>query len=953
MDEAAKNRRRSELAAAKERIAELEAQLAEAQAQATKYLLFHDTFFSLFELTSAGVGLIQDHAIIYANDRLGQLLGRPPAEILGHHFTDFVVPEQREWLAGLYAAHLGGNNEIDWTTAALLNSDGSPVDVELEAAVIRYDGKPTEVVLVRDIRRRIRAERLLRDSEERFRIAASIAGDLIFEWTLEDNQVRWFSDIDRLLGYEPGGFPREVAAMNQQIHPDDRERFYQAAMESIRTGNPFREEYRLRKKNGEYIYVSSRGIVVHDRDGWPIKWIGVNTDITEQRTAADSLAESQRYLANIIDFLPDATLVINHEGRVIAWNRAMEEMTSVPAKDMLGKGNYEYALPFYGERRPILVDMVMQRHPEFEARYSAIVRKDETIWGEAYTPFLGGGKMYLSATAAVLRDSKGNVAGAIESIRDNTERQQAQEALRASEEKFRALAEGSADVIMRFDTDFRHVYVNPAVEAQTGIPPADFIGKTHAELGFPPHLVEIFETALHKTVETRSPNRVEFELPKHIWIDWVLTPEFGPDGKVQGVMTAARDITNLKNIEKALQDSLDLLEMRVAERTAELRALNESMQIEIAERKRAEESLRRSEERFRFMSFHDAMTGLFNRTYFDDKMKEIDQQLATLSPLAIMVMDVDGLKIVNDTLGHSAGDALLNAAARAIGRSFSDGAILCRVGGDEFCALLPGVGWDEAAAKRDQILENVHSIQGESEGPRLSLSIGVACSLGHERETAYDVYQRADEDMYHYKMMQIGSPKSRLIDALLTALSQRDYVAQGHVERLARIARMMADRLRLPENRKKDLLLLARMHDLGKMGVPDHILFKPAALDDAEFDAIKKHAHIGHKIATRSRELSHIAALILHHHEWWDGSGYPSHLRAEAIPLECRILHIADAFDAMTNPRPYRGPLTGREAIAELTRKAGTQFDPHLVECFIELYDQGFFRVTPTPDKNQ
>ncbi|QNB48078.1 HD domain-containing protein [Thermanaerosceptrum fracticalcis] len=191
--------------------------------------------------------------------------------------------------------------------------------------------------------------------------------------------------------------------------------------------------------------------------------------------------------------------------------------------------------------------------------------------------------------------------------------------------------------------------------------------------------------------------------------------------------------------------------------------------------------------------------------------------------------------------------------------------------------------------------------------------------------------------MYQYKLSQAGSPKSKIIDLLLEALAQRDFVAQGHVERLVNMAERMADRLGLSENKKRDLVLLAKVHDLGKVGIPDSILYKSGKLTDEEYKKMKEHPQIGYSIANRSSELAHIANLILHHHEHWDGRGYPDGLKGEEIPLECRILAVIDAYDAMTNTRPYHQGISREEAIKELEDCSGKQFDSRIVEEFVTL----------------
>jgi HD-GYP domain-containing protein (c-di-GMP phosphodiesterase class II) len=168
-------------------------------------------------------------------------------------------------------------------------------------------------------------------------------------------------------------------------------------------------------------------------------------------------------------------------------------------------------------------------------------------------------------------------------------------------------------------------------------------------------------------------------------------------------------------------------------------------------------------------------------------------------------------------------------------------------------------------------------------------------------------------------------------------MAERDFVAQGHAGRLSRMAQTIADRIHLSDDERKNLILFAKVHDMGKVGIPDKILFKPRKLSREEFEKMKEHAKIGYSLASRSKELFHIAHLIRHHHEFWDGSGYADGLKGEQIPLECRVFSILDAFDAMPNTRPYRKAISKTRAIKELRRCSGTQFESKLVDEFVEF----------------
>ncbi len=279
-------------------------------------------------------------------------------------------------------------------------------------------------------------------------------------------------------------------------------------------------------------------------------------DITKRRQVEEKLSSAKKQIEDIMEFIPDATLVIDNNGKVIVWNKAIEQMTGFPASEMLGRGNYEYAIPFYGERRPILIDLVLLPKEQILREYTIVKFEGDLLIGETNVPVVRGRKRFLSGWAHPIYNAEGEIIGAIECIRDITEKRDAEEALRASEETFRALAENTSDVIMRFDLDCRHLYVNPAVERETGISPSAFIGKNHRELGFPPELCDLWENTIRSVIDSGSNKRIEFQLPRGIWIDWVLMPEFDNSHNVKAVVTSSRDITERKIMENRAVESL-------------------------------------------------------------------------------------------------------------------------------------------------------------------------------------------------------------------------------------------------------------------------------------------------------------------------------------------------------------------------------------------------------------
>ncbi len=504
-------------------------------------------------------------------------------------------------------------------------------------------------------------------------------------------------------------------------------------------------------------------------DGRIAGGMGIVEDISKRLRNAKIKEEANSHLEKIIELLPDATFVIDHEGRVIYWNKAIEDMTGVPKVEMIGKGNYEYALPFYGDRRTILIDLALLNgvnYAELEEEYDFFRLEGDTLLSETYAPKAYCGKgAYLWGSASTLRDTTGRVVGAIETIRDITER-------------------------------------------------------------------------------------------------------------------------------------------------------------------------KRQEKKLEFISLYDQLTGLHNRAFFEREMTRIKSSQEY--PITILSADLNGLKIINDTMGHDWGDKLLEACAQVLRNSLRSSDILARLGGDEFVAILPGTSEQAGEDIANRLRANVDRYNLQNPELPLSLSIGLATAKG-EGVSLEETLKKSDNFMYREKLYHNINNRNQIINTLLATLAERDYFAEGHAQRLSRICLDMGEKLGLTPRQINNLTLLAQVHDLGKVGIPDRVLYKRGPLTEDEWEIMRLHPEKGYRIALSSPDLPDVAELILKHHERWDGKGYPLGLRGKEIPIECRVLAIVDAFDAMTNERPYSEAISRPEAIKIIKEKAGTQFDPELVEVFLSI----------------
>lgn len=389
--------------------------------------------------------------------------------------------------------------------------------------------------------------------------------------------------------------------------------------------------------------------------------------------------------------------------------------------------------------------------------------------------------------------------------------------------------------------------------------------------------------------------------------------------------------------------SVNRLLDRLEQSQTRIRVLFQSARRELANRKRAEKKLLQ-------ISRHDALTGLYNRLHFEAETARLVQ---LRQDLGLIICDVDGLKLINDSFGHAAGDRLLKSAAQLLKDQFAHRGILCRIGGDEFAVLVPRAtpALLEAAA---QALQQALAAHPPLEDGQLQLNISLgSCHLpGAELtlEAFYRSFTEADDAMYRQKLSHDQSNRSALVQSMMSLLEARDFVTEGHSQRLQELCGKLGRLAGLSSSRLNDLTLLAQFHDIGKISIPDHILFKPGPLTAEEWQQMRRHPEIGHRIARHIPDLSAIAPLILHHHERWDGQGYPLGLAGEAIPQEARILALVDAYDAMTNDRPYRQALSQAAALAEIKNNRGLMFDPALTDAFLTLLEQaGPTNAEPAP----
>jgi diguanylate cyclase (GGDEF)-like protein len=327
----------------------------------------------------------------------------------------------------------------------------------------------------------------------------------------------------------------------------------------------------------------------------------------------------------------------------------------------------------------------------------------------------------------------------------------------------------------------------------------------------------------------------------------------------------------------------------------------------------------------------DSLTRLYNRKKYESYLVQmIDQE----QDGGILLTDINGLRIFNEAFSYKSGDSILERYADIL-RTLFPHDFIARIGGDEFAVVFKGIDVDALYTNMRILRKRMTNVSFE--GVPIDISIGFSMtkdSRGEINEATSIAEKRLNKD----KLLQSNSSSNALITSLQTTLFERSDETEQHAERMRDMCEKMGRHLKFSDAQINDLKLLALLHDIGKIGIDDAILKKPGRLTSEEMEEMKQHPVIGYRIASTIPQLEAISYDILTHHEWYNGEGYPKKLKANNIPLHARILSIVDAFDAMTNDRIYRKKISKKEAIEELVRFKGIQFDPDLVDAFMEEF---------------
>lgn len=654
-----------------------------------------------------------------------------------------------------------------------------------------------------------------------------------------------------------------------------------AMFKTVAEGGTFISEAPSRRKDGTIFDCEYSMTAIFDEEGVIKAYIGVQRDITERKSILEALKKSNERFEQLTKQSRAVAWEIDQDGLITYMSNAVTDVLGYTPREVVGR-KYLSDLLDRTERERIISKI--KNSDRFTGLVCPVISKSGDI-------------IHMTISGMPVKSGEnGSAAGGYHGLSiDITEKVSMEMIINNEKERYRTTLLSVGDGVISTDSGGDITVMNPVAEKLTGWSqreaknkPLDEVFKIIDEDTGKPRKnpVKGVLTQGGKSEKINSPILLVSKKGDETPVELNIAPIKSNSGDTTGAVIVFRDFTDFRERQKQIE----------------------------------------------YLSFRDPLTGLYNRRYMEDTIKKMD--IRKNLPLTLMVLDVNGLKLTNDAFGHISGDLLLKTVADLLTKTCRADDVIARMGGDEFLILLPRT--DEIKAERIK-----HRIKKASANARLD-SIVVSMAIGYcvkteMREDIEKILVNADNQMYKEKLKFGKTMRNQTIETVLRNINYKYDNEQIHTERVSQYCEAIATALNLSKKEINDIKIAGSLHDIGKIMVPPELLNKPGKLTPEEYEIIKRHPETGYQILKSVDEYAPLAEYLLYHHERWDGSGYPAGLKNNDIPLESRIIAVADAYEAMTARRPYQKTRTTEEAKMELKKYAGTQFDPDIVKVFLQL----------------